>query len=159
MSAGWTLAGARRSGAASVTPAAVWRLTRSTSPSAKRATGVAAEKAEREGSLAAEIVRHVETVTDREIGAQARTLDGTEAEGLPGFDAERRDDKPRACRRASPACCAPVSAMMAAVLKRSDGPWTVSSRPAAVSGLPTRRLARRKERPSIGPEGGTPTSQ
>ena len=35
----------------------------------------------------------------------------------------------------------------------------MSSSPAALSGLPTRRFARRNARSSIGPDGGTPTSQ
>ena len=53
----------------------------------------------------------------------------------------------------------PVSAITASELNRNDGPLTVNSRAAAEAGLPTRRLAKRKDRGSIGPEGGTPTSQ
>ncbi|MOA00748.1 hypothetical protein D3C78_1201210 [compost metagenome] len=54
---------------------------------------------------------------------------------------------------------APVTATTASVLKRSSGPLMVISRPAAPSGLPSRRLPRRRARSSIGPDGGTPTAQ
>src|SRR4051812_16357014 len=42
--------------------------------------------------------------------------------------------------------------------KRSRGPVSTASSPAAVGGLPTARLARAKERSSQAPDGGTPTS-
>src|SRR5262245_28595890 len=42
--------------------------------------------------------------------------------------------------------------------KRSRGPRTTASKPAAPSGLPTARLARANETSSQAPEGGTPTA-
>ncbi|MNF17737.1 hypothetical protein D3C80_2214190 [compost metagenome] len=54
---------------------------------------------------------------------------------------------------------APVTATLAAQLKRSNGPLMVISSAAAPSSLPSRRLPRRSERLSIGPDGGTPTAQ
>ena len=54
------------------------------------------------------------------------------------------------------AISAPVTATRAAQLKRSSGPLMVISRAAAPSSLPSRRLPRRNERLSIGPDGGTP---
>jgi hypothetical protein len=54
---------------------------------------------------------------------------------------------------------APVSATTAALRKRTRGPVSVHSRPAADGGLPTSRLARRNDSASIGPDGGTPTCQ
>ncbi|MNG12492.1 hypothetical protein D3C84_961050 [compost metagenome] len=57
------------------------------------------------------------------------------------------------------AITAPVTATRAAQLKRSSGPFMVISKAAAPSSLPSRRLPRRSERLSIGPDGGTPTAQ
>ena len=44
-------------------------------------------------------------------------------------------------------------------VKRRVGPVAVHSSPAASGRLPTARLARRNDRSSIGPLGGTPTIQ
>ena len=54
---------------------------------------------------------------------------------------------------------APVTATTASRPKRSWGPVNWHSRPAASAGLPTARLARRKDQSSIGPENGNPCSQ
>ncbi len=54
---------------------------------------------------------------------------------------------------------APVTQTVVVVSKRSAGPDMVVSRPAAPASFPTARLARRKDRSSIGPDGGTPTCQ
>ncbi len=54
---------------------------------------------------------------------------------------------------------APVTAIRAPSGNRSRGPVTVTSSPADSSGLPTSRLAVRSARSSMGPDGGTPTSQ
>jgi len=54
---------------------------------------------------------------------------------------------------------APASAIHVSVLNLSDGPVTVISSPAAVSGLSSNLFARRNDNESIGPEGGTPMSQ
>ena len=53
----------------------------------------------------------------------------------------------------------PVRAMSASQPNFSVGPVTVSSSAAHSSGLPRRAFASLKARGSIGPEGGTPTSQ
>ena len=54
---------------------------------------------------------------------------------------------------------APVTATIADVEKRRHGPSIVTSSPAASTGFPTAILANRKDRSSIGPDGGTPTFQ
>ena len=51
---------------------------------------------------------------------------------------------------------APVTAMVPAAATSKRGPITVHSRPAAPSGLPTRRLATMNDSRSMGPEGGMP---
>src|SRR5271155_4682754 len=54
---------------------------------------------------------------------------------------------------------APVRQITVSTLNFKVGPETVISKAAASSGLPSTRFARRNERPSIGPDGGTPTFQ
>ena len=54
---------------------------------------------------------------------------------------------------------APVTITVVGAPKRSRGPTIVHSRPAAPSSLPSAQFPSRKERSSIGPEGGTPTRQ
>ncbi len=54
---------------------------------------------------------------------------------------------------------APLRHTSASVLNLSVGPDMVISSAAASSRLPTARLAKRNDRLSIGPDGGTPTFQ
>src|ERR1700684_3482972 len=54
---------------------------------------------------------------------------------------------------------APVRQITVSTLNFNVGPETVISSAAASSGLPSARFARRNDRPSIGPDGGTPTFQ
>ena len=57
------------------------------------------------------------------------------------------------------AIAAPTRAITAPSGNRSTGPLVVSSSAAASARLPTTRLARRCDRSSMGPLGGTPTCQ
>ncbi len=52
---------------------------------------------------------------------------------------------------------APVTITVVAAPKRSRGPISVHSSPGTPSSFPSAQLPRRKERSSIGPDGGTPT--
>lgn len=52
---------------------------------------------------------------------------------------------------------APVTHSVVGWLKRNAGPCKVHSSPGAPSALPTAALPSRKDRSSIGPQGGTPT--
>ena len=134
----------------------------STSPGAERAAAVAAEAAERERRLgsrgtparrgrrgrrgtarlpgparSARAAAHAPAAT-----SNARSQYGTGAPSTRRLHARagERDD-----RRPSGSAASARSACI--------------SRPAAPSALPTRRLARRNARSSIGPDGGTPTAQ
>ena len=56
---------------------------------AQRASRMAAEAAQGEGRLCAEIVRHVETAGDREVGAQTRAGNAAHFQYGAGFDCMR----------------------------------------------------------------------
>ncbi len=117
-----------------------------------------AELAELERRLGAEIVRHVDAAAHGEIGPRASTFHGADGQRLPGLHLERLPE-----RHGRTVNLAPPSPRRSRHEERirveaERRPASVISSPAAKSGLPTRRLAKRNERESIGPDGGTPTS-
>ena len=114
--------------------------------------------AEDEGARAAEIVGHVEAAARwrgrraRRRPRAARDLErraGLHGDGLPA-GSERHRAAPKS---------APVRAMTASASEAQRGAGDGDFERRRASGLPTRRLAMRKESASMGPEGGTPTCQ
>ena len=121
-------------------------------PGLERLSPGAADLPEAIGRAGAEEGRHVDAARDREIGAGA-TRGRAERQGLAGAD---RDAGPAfeglAVERAG--ISAPQTATTRSSWKRRVGPMNWHSSPAALASLPTRRLAMRKDQPSIGPEIG-----
>ncbi len=119
---------------------------------------VPAEAPEGEGRARAEELGHRDPAGQEQVGAQAGSVELADVQHRAGLERQRLpagDPLAVEGRGAS----APLTIAVAAWRKRSFGPTRVHSRPAAPSGLPSAQLPRRKERLSIGPEGGTPTGQ
>ena len=125
----------------------------------ERASERSAEFPERECRATAEIVRRLDPARDGEIGARAGRFEAADLQHVARLRCRCASFIGTGSPFFSINAHAPTTAMLVAELKRSVGPVIVISRPAAPSGFPTSRFAKRSERESNGPHGGTPTSQ
>ena len=127
-------------------------------PSQQRSPCMASELPKGKGRLAAEIIGNIEASPRCQIGATTMIQEFSELKYVAGLHRLRAPLRQRLSvqayvhRRAA-------NRNDAVAVETSVGPASVISSPALPSVLPTRRLARRNAKLSIGPDGGTPTRQ
>lgn len=125
---------------------------------AQGAATVAAELAEGEGALAAQILRHLHPAAHGQVGARTGAGNSADGQGAAGRDEnggahrlfdviELHGDRGAGQRHHRVG------------VEAQDRPAHGDFQPGSVLGLPSRALPRRSARLSIGPDGGTPTAQ